>query len=191
MSIIETIITAFGLSLDTCALMICKGAVLRELKKKKVLEICLISTIWQAIALMLGNLIPSLPFIHPNESHIKTAFSMLAVLIFMGLAFYMLWKYIHDKPIFEHRAEDFSLKEICLWSWATSQDAFFSGIGFSFLSTSLLTQCFSILLVTVLAVLFGLYSGYHLGFSHKSKAYLIGSLLLMGSGIDVIMHYLL
>lgn len=68
---------------------------------------------------------------------------------------------------------------------------FFSGIGFSFLSTSLLTQCFSILLVTVLAVLFGLYSGYHLGFSHKSKAYLIGSLLLMGSGIDVIMHYLL
>lgn len=191
MNVIETIILACGLSLDTCALMICKGAVLYNLKRKKVFEICMISMIWQSAALLAGNLIRSLPFINPSESLIQTILSLFAVLIFMGLSFYMFWKYIHDKPIFEHRMEYFSIKEICLWSWATSQDAFFSGIGLSFLNTSLLTQCLSISLVTVLAVLFGLYSGYRLGYSHKSKAYLIGSILLFGSGIDVIIRHLL
>lgn len=191
MNILETIIVAAGLSLDTCALMMCKGATLSQVRKEKLIQICFIHMIWQSAALLLGNLIRSLPFIQPEKLSIQTALSLTSVFIFLGLAIYMFIKFIKDAPVYEHRKDDFSLKEICLWAWATSQDAFFSGIGFGFLNTDLLLQTISVLIVTALAVIIGLYCGYRLGFEHKAKVYLTGSFLLFCAGIDVIIRFLL
>lgn len=191
MNVLETVMVAAGLSLDTCALMMCKGAILPRLKKEKIIQICFINMIWQAAALLLGNLIRSLPFIKPEKLYIQTGLSLTSVFIFLGLAIYMFVKFLKDTPIYEHRTDDFTLKEICIWSWATSQDAFFSGIGFGLLNTDLLMQTILILTVTALAVTIGLHCGYRLGFDHKSKVYLTGSVLLFCAGIDVIIQFLL
>ena len=44
--------------------------------------------------------------------------------------------------------------------------------------------------LTVLMVVFGLYTGYRFGFEQKTKAYSIGGVLLIIGGIDVVIRYI-
>ena len=66
-----------------------------------------------------------------------------------------------------------------------------AGIAFGFLGTNLLVMLLMIAGLTIAVVVTGIYTGYHLGFEHKTKAYIAGAILLWIAGIDVIVRHIL
>ena len=48
-----------------------------------------------------------------------------------------------------------------------------------------------IVLLTVIVVAAGVYTGYHFGFIHKTKAYVCGAVLLWIAGVDVIVRHIM
>jgi len=186
MNIPEILTITTGLSLDVCALLMCKGALLSHIDKKKLALICLIFTFGQELALFAGNLIHKIPLFHLHYAEFQILSKVIPLLIFFGLGGYMMYQGIKAEPIFEHRKEILPVKEIFLWSFLTSQDALFAGTGLGFLGANLPCQMICLLITTNIAVIAGLYCGYRSGYIHKSKIHIIGALLLICSGIFTI-----
>lgn len=189
MNLIEIIMVSVGLSLDVFAVMICKGSLLSKIEKKQLVKACAIFAIWQIAALLCGNLITEIPvFSHATRSITKVWYSA-SCLIFAVLGIYMICKAREKKPFLERLENDFPTKVICLWACLTSLDSFFAGIGFGFLDTHILMEAVSILVITILFVILGIYTGYHFGFNHKKNAYWFGGIILIAAAVDVAIRY--
>ena len=72
----------------------------------------------------------------------------------------------------------------------TSFYTLLAGIAFGFLATNLNVILIMIVCLTVAVVILGVYTGYHFGFEHKTKAYIGGAILLWIAGFDVIFRYI-
>lgn len=92
MSLAEILLVSVGLSFDVFAAMICEGAMLARVEKKKLIFICLIFCIWQQAAVVCGNLITLIPVFADSSREMQTAGSCLSMIIFVTLGIYMLWK---------------------------------------------------------------------------------------------------
>ena len=66
-----------------------------------------------------------------------------------------------------------------------------AGIAFGFLQTNLFVVLVMVVLVTVLCIVAGVYTGYHFGFEQKNKVYILGTLCLWGAGGEVLIRYIL
>lgn len=190
MSALEVIFVAIGLSLDAFAVMVCKGAMLSKMDKSKILLSGIILGGWQLLALLLGNLIAAIPIFNEGPRKVSIIGEALSVMIFLGIGTYMLWKGLRHDVIFERREDGINLKEICVLASIISIDSFFAGIGFAFLETKLLEEAFIVLIITIILSALGLYTGYRLGYEQKTKAYIIGGIILIIAGIDVVIRYL-
>jgi len=69
--------------------------------------------------------------------------------------------------------------------------AFINPVIFGFLGTSLLSLILVGIILTVVCVVGGAYVGYHFGYEQKTKVYLIGGILLLVGGVDVIIRFIL
>ena len=58
------------------------------------------------------------------------------------------------------------------------------------MQTVILPVALSMLIITILVVIAGIYTGYRLGYEQKTKAYNIGGILLMISAINIIVKYM-
>ena len=58
----------------------------------------------------------------------------------------------------------------------TSIYTLLAGIAFGFLGTNVALMLIIIVCMTIAFVVLGVYTGYHLGFQHKTKAYVGGAL---------------
>lgn len=186
MNLIEIIWISIGLSLDIFAIMVCKGAVISKIPFKQVFKTCAIFSIWQVIALLIGDRIADLPKLTGRHLQIAYALNYLSAIIFALLGILMIYKGIKKKPVLEKREDNFFTKMLCFWAFLTSIDAFFAGIGFGFLKAKLLFEGISIFVTTVIVVIFGLYTGYRFGFEHKNNAYILGGFLLIAGSINIL-----
>ncbi len=186
----EILFTSAGLSLDVYAVAICKGAVIKQIDRKKLAQMCLIFTSFQMCALLLGNLFMLVPAFAGESRRISLIWYVLAGIIFLEVGGYMLYKGIRKEQIFERLEPWGSAKEMCLLSIAVSVDAFLTGIGFAFVETSLLKEVIAVGVLTVAAVILGIITGYRLGYEQKHKVHTVGGLILMAAGIEVFVNYL-
>ena len=88
------------------------------------------------------------------------------------------------------RLSDVNYKHLCVAAFFTSLDALFVGMGFGLLKARFYIVALSILIITAVMVILGLYTGMRLGYEQKTKAYGIGGILLLISAIDVVLKYL-
>lgn len=190
MNLLEILWISIGLSFDVFAVMVCKGAMLPKIHVKDAICACAIFCVWQQLALLAGNLFAAIPLFSLAYGNISRIWNVVSVLIFAALGCYMLWKAHRRETFFEHREEHLGLKSICILACITSLDAFFAGIGFALLKTELFVEAAAIVIVTILVVIIGLYTGYRLGYEQKKKAYSVGGVLLITAGIDVVIRYL-
>lgn len=190
MDILETIIVACGLSLDVCALMMCKGALFPAVGKDKVCRICVILACSQMAALLIGNAAGSV--VRPNlaSDDVLAVLTVLSVLIFAGLGIIMFSKAWRNESVFETRKDTLETKEIFFWAPAVSMDAFLAGIGFSFLGAEIVPQTVAVGAATVLAAALGLKVGFMLGYEQKTKSYVAGGLLLIASGVEIAFRHI-
>lgn len=92
---------------------------------------------------------------------------------------------------FSNELSDVNYKHLCVAAFFTSLDALFVGMGFGLLKwPRFYIVALSILIITAVMVILGLYTGMRLGYEQKTKAYGIGGILLLISAIDVVLKYL-
>lgn len=191
MSLIEIVLITIGMSLDIFATVECQGAVVAKLEKKQLAMAVTLIAVWQTIALLVGGLLVTLL----NRYDVKLSDEafigrILAILIFLGLGLRMFVKAWRNEKIVEKRQESLNIKKTFLIIAQGTIFTVLTGIAFGFLETDLRAVLIMIICVTIAMVVFGLYTGYRLGFEQKSKAYIIGGALLIIAGIDVIIRFI-
>ena len=97
-------------------------------------------------------------------------------------------KAIKNEYLVEHLESRLELKRFLRMTATTSIYTLLSGVAFGFLSTQLAPILVMMVLFSVAFVVAGMYTGYHFGFEQKTKAYVVGAILLWIAGIDVIVR---
>lgn len=189
MNLGEVLLIAVGLSLDVFAVVICRGALLSRIEKKRLFLLSLIFAIWQVGALLIGTLLGKLSVSAKMLQELNSIWRTGSMIIFVILGIYLFIKAGKGRPIQEKCNDSFPVREMVFLACATSLDAFFAGIGFAFFQTSLLKETISIAAVTVLAVLLGIYTGYRLGYEYRARAYIIGGILLVAAGVELFVRF--
>ena len=189
MSLIEILIISIGLSLDVYAVVVCQGAVLLNIEKSKLLKMSLFFCAWQVAAVAIGHTVTLIPYLADIAHNVSYIGESISVIIFTVMGAYMLYKAWKNEGILE-RLSDINYKQLSAAAFFTSLDALFAGMGFGLLKTRFYIVALSILIITAVMVILGLYTGMRLGYEQKTKAYGIGGILLLISAIDVVLKYL-
>lgn len=189
MSLIEILIISIGLSLDVYAVVVCQGAVLLKIEKTKLLKMSLFFCAWQVVAVAIGHAVTLIPYLADIAKNVSYVGEFISVIIFTVIGVYMLYKAWKNEGILE-RLSDVNYKHLCVVAFFTSLDALFVGMGFGLLKARFYIVALSILIITAVMVILGLYTGMRLGYEQKTKAYGIGGILLLISAIDVVLKYL-
>ncbi|MEG0962198.1 MAG: manganese efflux pump [Lachnospiraceae bacterium] len=191
MNTIEELIIIIGISLDIFAVMECQGSLVAKIEKKQLMLLCIILVIGQAFALGMGDFISVLLCRNRIETYEVFLGQVLAATVFLCLGIRLLLKAWRNERIIERREEQFDVWEFVKLYARTSIFTLLTGVAFGFLKSSMIIILILIAVMTVIVTVFGMYTGYRLGFEHKIKAYLTGGILLIAAGIDVIVHYIL
>ena len=178
MNLLEVILISVGLSADIFGVCVCEGSMLAKIEKKKLCLTCIIFCLWQLVAAQVGSMITIIPIIEKTEKSFEHVFDTISLIIFVGLAVYMLYKAWKRESLFE-QVDDINYRKICIIAIVTSIDVFFAGIGFGFLNAQVIAVDIVIELTTILFVCLGIYTGYRLGYEQKNKAYLLGGIVLL------------
>lgn len=191
MNWIENVLILAGISLDVFATMECQGSLVARIDKKQLTVICGLMAIWQIAALTLGYYLSVL--LYRNElAHDENFVGLvIAAVIFFGLGVRLLVKAVRNERVMERREDGFDIRRFLRMAIVTSFYSLFAGIAFGFLGTNVCRMLALGVLLTIAFVIFGMYTGYHFGFEHKTKAYIGGAVLLCFAGIDVIMRYII
>lgn len=189
MAIVEFIII-LGVSLDIFAAMECQGALVAKVEKRRLASFCGILAVGQAFALGAGSYISLL--LCQNVRGRGEAFlgQVAAAAIFLCQGARLFWKAWRNERIVEHRKEKLDMAEFVRFYVKTSLFTLLTGLAFGFLGSSLELILALITVVTALVTVFGIYTGYRLGFEHKAKAYLAGGILLVAGGMDVVLGHI-
>lgn len=186
MNIAEELMIILGISLDIFAVMECQGSLVAEIRKKQLLAFCGILAAGQGLALGIGKFISTLLRQNVAEGNEIFLGQVVAAAIFLGQGMRFFLKAWQNERIVERRKEKVDVAEFLKLYARTSIFTLLTGIAFGFLESSMWMLLALIMVLTVLVTVFGMYTGYRLGFEHKLKAYLAGGALLVAGGIDVI-----
>lgn len=192
MNWIENLLILAGISLDIFAAMECQGSLVAKVDRKHLSIICILIAVWQMAALFIGNYTSVL--LYSYNGHIandeKFMGFVLAAAIFFGLGIRLIVKAVRNERVYERREENLGFKRFWRMAAITSVYTLLTGVAFGFLQTNLLRIMVMIVCCTVVVVVSGMYTGYRLGFVHKTKAYIGGAVLLWIAGVDVIVRYI-
>lgn len=183
MNIISIIIIAIGLSMDSFAVSVTNGLIIRDLNAKRILTISFSLTIFQALMPLIGWFAGIGIEKYINEFGHWIAFSLLS---FIGL------KMIYDGLKKNEIVKDNELKILTLigQSFATSIDAFVVGVSFALLNLSIVIPMLIIGLITFIVSIIGLLLGKYLVERIGKKVEIFGGIVLIGIGIKILIEHL-
>lgn len=191
MNWIEMLMVTLGLSLDIFAAVECQGALVARVKKKHLVLICALLSLWQMAALYLGSFFAELLCRYDLRDDSLVTGRIIAAAILISLGGRLIVKAWKNDSIDERRAEDLGIRIFLRMAALASIYTLLTGVAFGFLNCDVLLMLLMIVIFTVVVVVLGMYTGYRFGFEQKTKAYIVGGILLIASGIDVIVRYVL
>lgn len=190
MSWIEMLVVTLGLSLDIFAAVECQGALVAHIKKKHLMLICALPSLWQVVSLYVGSFLATLLLRYDlRDDSLKTG-RIIAVAILICLGIRMIVKAWKNDRIQEHRVEDLGIRRFVRLGAVSSIYTLLVGVALGFLNCNVGLMLIMIVLFTIAVVILGMYIGYRFGFEQKTKVYIIGGILLIAGGIDVIIRYI-
>lgn len=187
MKLIELLLIAIGLSMDAFAVSICKGLNMTKLSYKNCTVIALFFGGFQALMPLLGWLLGSQFSKYITAVDHWIAFALLA---FIGGK--MIYEALKKDETGTENADILKIKELFLLAIATSIDALAVGITFALLDS--VNIYFSISVIGAVTFVFsfaGVIIGNKFGCKYKSKAELIGGIILVGIGLKILLTDLL
>ena len=184
MGIIELILIAIGLSMDSFAVSVCKGLAAPELKTKHYL----ITGLWfggfQALMPTIGYFLGS-----TFEKYITQIDHWVAFILLAVIGINMIKEAFSEDT--EPADSSFAAKTMFVMAVATSIDALAVGITFAFMLESYMYLLFavsSIGLITFLLSMLGIKIGNIFGTRYKSKAELAGGIILILIGLKILLE---
>lgn len=182
MSVWELFILAVGLSMDACAVSICKGLSVPKVNFKHMLTCGLYFGGFQALMPAIGYLLGvNLQSLIASIDH-WIAFVLLSII---GL-----------NMIRESRAEEekldcsFCFKVMLPLAVATSIDALAVGVTFAFLQVNIVAAVLFIGVITFVLSALGVRLGSIVGAKWKNRAEFVGGLILILMGIKILIEHL-
>lgn len=193
MNWLENLLIIGGISFDIFASMESQGSVVAKITKKELGLCSLLACFWQAAAFGIGYFLSGILIqrdrIAENEKMIGTG---LAVLIFAGLGIHFIVKAIREELVYEHREVCLNQKKILQGLAGTGGYTLLAGIGSQFVSSVSITASFVMIAVlSVAAVVAGVYAGYRFGAGQRRMAYAVGASLLWLAGADLLLKMVL
>jgi manganese efflux pump family protein len=183
LSLIELILIALGLSMDSFAVSLTSGT-LHCVTPKKGLKIAVVFAVFQAIMPVLGWLL-GLTF--------KDLIEQIDHWIAFSLLFIIGLKMIYEAVKVNQEERKFNINKnyvLIMLALATTIDAFVVGISFGFLNVSIIKASIIIGLVTFMVSYGGICLGKLNRFIKPRSAELIGGLVLIGIGVKIMLEHI-
>jgi putative Mn2+ efflux pump MntP len=171
--------------------MECQGSLVAKVNKKQLSGICLLVAFSQLIALFLGHFLADLYCRMNAGSDEHRLGVILALAIFVGLGIRLMVKAVRNERVEEHLERKLDIRRFIRMASGSSIYTVLAGIAFGFLQTNIVDILVMIAVITVMFVIGGMYTGYHMGFAGKTAVYVIGAVLLWGAGLDVLLRKVL
>lgn len=191
MNWIEDLLIVLGISLDIFAEMECQGSLVARINKKHLSLICVLTAAIQLLALYLGHLLSSLYCRKYPKTDEQVLGQVISMLICLGLGVRLIVKAIRNEHLEEHLEKNPGIRRFVRMASVSSIYTVMAGIAFGFLGTNLAAILIMIVVLTVIVVAAGMYTGYRLGFASKSTVYVIGAALLLAAAADVLIRRIL
>ena len=184
MHIIEIILLAIGLSMDSLAVSVTGGAMMKQrYSAGNALKMATVLGLFQAGLTAVGYL-TGVGF----ERFITTVDHWIA----FGLLLYLGGKMVYES--FQHKEEEegfdpLCLRTLCTLGVATSIDAMAVGISLAVLRSPIVLEATIIGIVTLLISAFGVFFGNQVGRRIDLKLDLIGGVILIGLGTKILIEH--
>ena len=191
MSWMEDLLIVLGISLDIFAAMECQGSLVARIDKRHLSLICVLTAAVQLLALYFGHFLSSLYCLKYPKTDELILGQVIAMLIFLGLGVRLIVKAIRNEHVEEHLEKNPGIRRFIRMAAVSSIYTILAGIAFGFLGTNLAAILVMIVVLTVIVVAGGMYTGYRLGFTSKSTVYVIGAALLLAAAVDVLIRRIL
>lgn len=183
MSYLELFVIAVGLSMDAFAVSICKGLSVRRLKPRHNLICGLYFGGFQALMPVIGWLLG-----RQFESLIKSIDHWIAFALLVLIGANMIREAVKNEE--ENLNDSFSPKTMLPLAVATSIDALAVGVTFAFLDVSIVPAVAMIGATTFILSAVGVKIGNVFGAKYKSKAELVGGIVLVAMGVKILIEHL-
>lgn len=188
---IENLLIIAGISMDIFAGMECEGSLIAKVDKKRLTIVCALVGLWQLAALYIGNVLARLLYLNDLATDERFVGTVLAAVIFFMIGLRLIVKAVKNEHVDEHLEKQIAIKHFIRLTAVTSIYTLLTGAAFGFLGTNLMAILIMIVCFAVAFVILGTYTGYHFGFEHKQKVYVIGAALLWIAGFDVVFRYII
>ena len=184
MSFLEIILIAVGLAMDSFAISITAGLILKEFSPKHFIRIAFYMGFFQALMPVLGWMI-GVSFKH----YIVSFDHWIAFVLLLALGGKMIYDDLKCED--DHCCFDPQKRLVVIGlALATSIDALVVGVNFAFLNMSITLPIYTIGIVSFVLSLIGVIIGCQLGTKVKMKFTLIGGLILIGLGVNILNEHL-
>ena len=184
MGLLEIILIAIGLSMDTFAVSITLGLSVKKLNVKQLLLPGIYFGLFQAIMPLIGY-VAGINF----TGKIQYLDHWVAFLL-LGFIGGKMIKNSFSKEEEKVSENSFLFMALLLLAIATSIDAFAVGITFSFFNVNVFTTIIIIGLITLIISIVGVKIGNVFGTKYKSKAEFIGGVVLIIIGLRILIEHL-
>lgn len=187
MGFVELFLIGVGLSMDAFAVSVCKGLNMRgKVNFKHAGVIALFFGGFQALMPLIGYFL-GIGF----EKYITKIDHWIAFLLLGFIGGKMVIEAIKEWNAEDKQEEDkLEIKELFILAVATSIDALAVGITFAFLSVNIWSAISIIGVTTFILSLIGVVIGNKFGSKYKSKAELVGGIILVLMGIKILLEHL-
>lgn len=178
----ELFALAIGLSMDACAVSVCKGLAFRRFRLHSAAIVGLYFGLFQALMPMAGYFL-GIQF--ADRIAIIDHWIAFVLLGFLGI------KMLREANAAEACEPNDTLQvgHMLLLAVATSIDALAVGITFAFLQVSILPAATMIGLTTFCLSTLGVWVGHCFGLRFKSRAELFGGFILIGMGLKILLEH--
>ena len=183
MSFIDIFLIGVALSMDAFAVSICKGLSVKRVEPKHLLTVGVYFGGFQALMPLIGFLLG-----FKFERFIVSVDHWIAFALLALIGGNMI-KEALSKEEDEHNAS-FSFRTMLPLAVATSIDALAVGISFAFLGVDIVEAAILIGITTFVLSGVGVYVGNIFGAKYKSKAELVGGVVLILIGLKVLFEHL-
>lgn len=186
MSFMELVLIAVGLSMDAFAVAICKGLSVQKLGWKHYLTVGVWFGGFQALMPTLGYLLGT-----TFERYITSVDHWVAFVLLCLIGGSMLKEGLAKEEEEKEEREGFDFKSMLLLAVATSIDALAVGITFALLpDVNIFSAVGLIGTITFCLSAVGLKVGNIFGLKYKSKAEVVGGVILILIGVKILLEHL-
>lgn len=187
MGFVELFLIGVGLSMDAFAVSVCKGLNMRgKVNFKHAGVIALFFGGFQALMPLAGYFL-GIGF----EKYITKIDHWIAFVLLGFIGGKMVIEAIKEWNAEDKQEEDrLEIKELLILAVATSIDALAVGITFAFLSVNIWSAISIIGVTTFILSMIGVVIGNKFGSKYKSKAELVGGLILVLMGAKILLEHL-